>query len=128
MHVKSALIPSCSIIRSIIVMPPSFVELRRCLSANRTRIRHVDLSSYSYSVARAYMIRLEGADFESPTMLAALAAEAKMTPHEFRERYEHTIGKTRRWREGVGLIGDAGPMSSGGSAGVRPSVPTATAR
>ena len=97
-------------------------------ATNRTRIRQVDLSSYSYSVARAYMIRLEGADFESPTVLAALAAEAKMTPQQFRERYEHTVGKTRRWREGVGLIGDAGPMSSGGSPGVRPSVPSATAR
>ncbi|MCH7493819.1 6-phosphofructokinase, partial [bacterium] len=55
---------------------------------NRTRIRRVDLSSYSYSVARAYMIRVEAADLEDPTMLAALAGEAKMTPHAFRERYE----------------------------------------
>jgi hypothetical protein len=46
----------------------------------RTRIRTVDLDSYSYSVARAYMIRLEKTDFESPDTLAALATEAKMTP------------------------------------------------
>ena len=60
-------------------------------TTNRTRIRTVDLNSYSYSVARAYMIRLERTDFESPATLAALAAEAKMTPHQFRERYEHVV-------------------------------------
>ena len=63
---------------------------------NRTRIRQVDLASYSYTVARAYMIRLEKEDFESPTMLAALAAEAKMTPRAFRERYEAIVGGTLR--------------------------------
>lgn len=57
---------------------------------NRTRIRPVDLKSYSYSVARAYMIRLEQADFESPSTLSSLAAEAKMTPDQFRERYQNT--------------------------------------
>ncbi len=58
-------------------------------ATNRTRIRRVDLNSYTYSVARAYMIRLERADIECPEMLAALAAEAKMTPDQFRERYQH---------------------------------------
>ncbi len=60
-------------------------------TTNRTRVRTVDLESYSYSVARAYMIRLEKTDFESPAALAALASEAKMTPHKFRERYEHVV-------------------------------------
>ena len=58
---------------------------------NRTRIRTVDLDSYSYCVARAYMIRLEKTDFESPATLAALAAEAKLTPSQFRDRYEHVV-------------------------------------
>ena len=58
---------------------------------NRTRIRLVDLNSYSYSVARAYMIRLEQNDFSSPTMLAALAANVGMTPHKFRERYSSVV-------------------------------------
>jgi 6-phosphofructokinase 1 len=62
---------------------------------NRTRIRQVDLDAYSYSVARAYMIRLERTDFESSAMLASLAAEAKMTPEQFRERYESVVEKTR---------------------------------
>ena len=61
---------------------------------NRTRIRLVDLNSYSYRVARAYMIRLEKSDFESPTMLAALAAECGMTPPQFRERYFPVVGKS----------------------------------
>lgn len=63
---------------------------------NRTRIRRVDLDSYSYKVARAYMLRLEKSDFQSPTMLAALAAEAKMSPHQFRKRFEPIVQKTHR--------------------------------
>ena len=63
---------------------------------NRTSIRQVDLSSYTYSVARAYMIRLEKSDFETPAMLASLAAEAGMTPHQFRERYEYLVHGDRR--------------------------------
>lgn len=58
---------------------------------NRTRIRTVNLDSYSYSVARAYMIRLERTDFDSPGALATLAAEAKMTPQEFKTRYEPVV-------------------------------------
>jgi len=59
---------------------------------NRTRIRQVDLSSYSYTVARAYMIRLEKDDFESAASLKALAAEAKMTPQDFCQRYGSVVG------------------------------------
>lgn len=58
---------------------------------NRTRIRTVNLDSYSYNVARAYMIRLERTDFDSPDILATLAAEAKMSPDEFRRRYEPVV-------------------------------------
>ncbi len=65
---------------------------------NRTRIRLVDLDSYSYAVARAYMIRLEKADFESPAMLASVAAEAQLTPRQFRERYEPLIKRMHRKR------------------------------
>jgi len=65
-------------------------------ATNRTRVRLVDMNSYTYSVARAYMIRLEPSDFESATMLAALAAEAKMTPHQFRRHYEPIVCRFRR--------------------------------
>ena len=59
---------------------------------NRTRIRRVDLESYSYSVARAYMVRLERADFESPELLGAMASEARLTPEQFRLRFGYISG------------------------------------
>lgn len=58
---------------------------------NRTRIRTVNMKSYTYSVARAYMIRLEKSDLDAPETLARLAAEARMSPDEFREAYEHIV-------------------------------------
>ena len=54
------------------------------------------MNSYSYTVARAYMIRLVKSDFETPAVLAALAAEAKMTPHQFRARFEYVTGAANR--------------------------------
>ena len=66
---------------------------------NRTRIRQVNISSYSYRVARAYMIRLEKADFDSETMLASLAQQACMTPRQFRERYEPIVEMVARDRD-----------------------------
>jgi 6-phosphofructokinase len=54
---------------------------------NRTATRLVNVDSYSYQVARAYMIRLEQADLDDPAKLAKLAAEAKLTPDEFHKRY-----------------------------------------
>ena len=63
---------------------------------NRTRIRQVDLSSYSYGVARAYMIRLENVDFENPEMLHSLAKEAGMKPEEFSRRFFQVAGTYRR--------------------------------
>lgn len=76
-------------------------------ATNRTRIRQVDVTSYSYQVARAYMIRLEPEDFETPTMLEALAQEARMTPYQFRRRFEPIVDHSRR----------------SGAPRVRPSVP-----
>ena len=65
-------------------------------ATNRTRIRLVDMNSYSYRVARAYMIRLERKDFEDPRRLEALAREAKMTPDRFRARYGYLVERDRR--------------------------------
>ncbi len=56
---------------------------------NRTRIRRVDVTSDAYRVSRAYMIRLEPDDLEDQGALAKLAAAGKMTPQEFRERFNH---------------------------------------
>jgi 6-phosphofructokinase 1 len=58
---------------------------------NRTRVRRVDLSATYYLVARSYMIRLEKEDFDSPQALAAIAAEARMSPEEFKARYRHVV-------------------------------------
>ncbi|MBU0640712.1 MAG: 6-phosphofructokinase [Planctomycetes bacterium] len=60
---------------------------------NRTRVRLVDVRSDVYRVARAYQIRLERSDLEDPTMLAKLAAEAKMAPADFRQRYERAASQ-----------------------------------
>jgi 6-phosphofructokinase 1 len=84
-------------------------------ATNRTRIRQVDLESYSYTVARAYMIRLERSDFATPAVLAALAAEAKMTPHQFREKFEYV---TRRLTSGDRPAGAADAQVSNPTAAV----------
>ena len=74
---------------------PRFFEDMADPETNRTRIRTVDVNSYSYLVARSYMIRLEKGDFESAEQLQKLSAEAKMDPEAFRNRYGHvaTIGR-----------------------------------
>ena len=82
---------------------------------NRTRIRYVNLDSYSYNVARAYMLRLEQSDFESPTVLAAIAEEARMTPQEFRTRFEPVVLRCRgglRRDSRLPLDGPASPMTA----------------
>lgn len=83
-------------------------------ATHRTRIRQVDLGSYSYSVARAYMIRLEKPDFESPMLLAALAQEAKLSPHQFRETFEHVVGGSARLRTGSASARDGASIPSNG--------------
>lgn len=55
----------------------------------RMRTRQVDVDSEGYECARRYMIRLEKRDFQQPETLAHLASTAKMTPEEFRKRFEH---------------------------------------
>ncbi len=53
----------------------------------RMKVRKVDINSESYEVARKYMIRLEREDF-TPQYLVRLAKAAKMTPGDFRKRFE----------------------------------------
>ena len=57
----------------------------------RTLIRQLDISSYTYQVARAYMIRLERDDFETPAKLEALATEARCSAYHFRKKFERVI-------------------------------------
>ena len=60
-------------------------------ATDRTRIRTVDLESYTYAVARAYMVRLEPADANAPELLAAMARESGLTVQQFRERFAHLM-------------------------------------
>lgn len=62
---------------------------------NRTRIRLVDTNSDFYEVARAYMIRLERSDLENPAVLTRLAAEARLSPEEFRQRFQRAATRLR---------------------------------
>lgn len=58
----------------------------------RARTRKVDLNSDLYKCAYDYMIRLKREDFEEEEMLKKLAAEAEMSPEQFRERYGYLVG------------------------------------
>ena len=69
---------------NIKVLPP---DQLRDPETGRTRVRHVDVQSEYYEVAREYMIRLEKNDLEDPVRLANLAEAAEMTPREFRDRF-----------------------------------------
>lgn len=55
----------------------------------------MNINSYSYHVARAYMIRLEPENFEWPASLAALASEAHVTSHQFQQRYRSVVKEQR---------------------------------
>ncbi len=58
---------------------------------NRTKVRQVDLKATPYLVARSYMIRLEQGDFDSKQAVAAIAAQAKMSPEEFVKKFKHVV-------------------------------------
>jgi 6-phosphofructokinase len=55
----------------------------------KMRPRLVDVKGETYEVARRYMIRLEKSDFEKPDLLQKLAGVVKMTPEQFRARFEY---------------------------------------
>lgn len=57
----------------------------------KMRPRLVDVKSQSYECARRYMIRLDASDFEMPDRLKKLAAVVKLTPDEFKKRFEYLV-------------------------------------
>ncbi len=57
----------------------------------RMRTREVDIESVTYECARQYMTRLEKDDFANANRLALLAGAARMTPDEFRKRFEPIV-------------------------------------
>jgi 6-phosphofructokinase 1 len=57
----------------------------------RMRPRLVDIDSETYECARRYMIRLEPSDFSGADRLKKLADVVKMSPEQFRERFEYLV-------------------------------------
>jgi len=57
----------------------------------KMRPRLVDVKSQSYECARRYMIRLEKSDFEIPERLQKLASAVKLSPEDFRKRFEYIV-------------------------------------
>lgn len=53
--------------------------------------RKVDVTSETYECARHYMIRLEPADFHDGDKLSSLAAIAKMSPEQFKEKFGYLV-------------------------------------
>lgn len=62
-------------------------------ATGRVRIRAVDVATESYEVARSYMIRLEPEDLEEPA-LSRLAAQTRLAPDAFRERFRPAVEAT----------------------------------
>jgi 6-phosphofructokinase 1 len=57
----------------------------------RARIRHVDIRSTRYAIARRYMIRLRRDDFTDPDEPARYAAIANLSTRDFREQFEYLV-------------------------------------
>ncbi len=65
--------------------PVSFSELMDP-TTGKTRVRTVDIGAETFQVARRYMTRLTAEDFQGEH-LARIAAIAKMSPEQFKERF-----------------------------------------
>lgn len=55
----------------------------------KSRVRYVEPSSETYTVARDYMFRLEKEDFKDPKTLKRLAHAANLSPSEFKKKFEY---------------------------------------
>jgi len=62
-------------------------------ATGRTRIRQVNTASWSYRVAREYMIRLKPEDLADESKLAPIARAADLSPEAFRERYGYLVAE-----------------------------------
>jgi ATP-dependent phosphofructokinase / diphosphate-dependent phosphofructokinase len=61
-------------------------------ATGRTRVRMVDIESESYKIARAYMARLEPADFTNPDTLAHYAKVLNLSPDQFQASFQSGMG------------------------------------
>ena len=58
-------------------------------TTGRMKVRMVDVASDNFKIARAYMDRLDAADFADETKLARLAKAAKLEPEAFKQAFGH---------------------------------------
>jgi 6-phosphofructokinase 1 len=70
------------------IVPVPFEDLMHP-ETGRTRVRRVDTSSESFLTARTLQVRLEAADFDDETRLAAVAKAGNLTPEQARERFRN---------------------------------------
>ncbi len=75
-------------------VPIPFDDLREP-ETGKTKVRLVDINSEGFSVARAYMIRLEAEDFAHAAWVDRLADAAHLTTGAFRQRFEY-LGSVSR--------------------------------
>jgi hypothetical protein len=54
----------------------------------------VDVSSQSFKVARIYMWRINDKDYDNEDLIARIAAAGKMSPAQFREKFQRLRGLT----------------------------------
>ena len=81
----------------------SFDELRDP-ETGYTRVRHVDIDSESYLVARRYMQRLTRQDFDDERDLVRLANAANCSPKSFTERFSYLVQhdpSTLSWKDNI---------------------------
>jgi 6-phosphofructokinase 1 len=60
-------------------------------ATKKMRPRLVDVNSQSFECARRYMIRLDKGDFQKPEWLKKLADVVRISPEEFRKRFEYLV-------------------------------------
>jgi 6-phosphofructokinase 1 len=70
------------------IVPISFDDILDPVT-KKTRIRTVNTESIQYRIAREYMIRLEKRDFQGGIEFEKLAVAAKLSPDEFRRRFQY---------------------------------------
>ena len=62
-------------------------------ATGRTQIRQVNTASWSYRVAREYMIRLKPEDLADESKLTPIARAADLSPGAFRERFGYLVAE-----------------------------------
>lgn len=70
------------------IVPIAFEDIMDPVT-KRTHVRMVNTESIQYRIAREYMIRLEKRDFEPGIEFERLAVAAKLSPEEFRKRFQY---------------------------------------